>query len=40
MIEEIAWCIICGLFFFVGWMTGKGYLFTLRRRTNNDITRD
>jgi len=35
-IEEIAWCIICVLLFFAGWMTGKGYLFTLRRRAKDE----
>lgn len=36
MIEEIAWCIVCGLCFFAGWMTGKGHLFTSKRRAKDD----
>ena len=39
-IEEIAWCIICGLCFFVGWMTGKGYLFTLKREELAELLKE
>lgn len=27
-IQTIAWCILCVLCFFAGWMAGKGYLFS------------
>lgn len=29
-IEEIGWLIACALFFFSGWLTGKGYLFNFK----------
>lgn len=31
-VEEIAWLIVCALFFFTGWLTGKGKLFNFNNR--------